>query len=92
MLEGRPTVRHPEGSDELAPWDMVCFPVGPDGAHRVRNDSAETVRVLMFSEVAFPTVTVYPDSDKVGVYTPGRRDDVVVRRSSSVGYFDGEPR
>jgi len=92
VLEGRPTVRHPEGSDELAPWDMVCFPVGPDGAHRVRNDSTETVRVLMFSEVAFPTVTVYPDSDKVGVYTPGRRDDVVVRRSSSVGYFDGEPR
>jgi len=92
VLEGRPTVRHPEGSDELAPWDVVCFPVGPQGAHRVRNDSAEPVRVLMFSEVAYPAVTVYPDSDKIGVYTPGRRDDVVVRRSSSVGYFDGEPR
>jgi hypothetical protein len=48
------------------------------------------VRVLMFSNVEYPAVTVYPDSDKIGVYTPGRRDDVVVRRSSAVDYYDGE--
>ena len=91
VLEGRPTVRHRDGSDQLEAWDVVCFPVGPDGAHRVQNDTDEAVRVLMFSEVAYPAVTVYPDSDKIGVYTPGRRDDVVVKRSSSVDYFDGEP-
>jgi hypothetical protein len=48
------------------------------------------VRVLMFSEVRWPAVTVYPDSDKVGVFTGHRDDDLMARRSSAVEYFDGE--
>ena len=90
VLEGRPTVRHPEGEDQLEPWDVVRFDTGPEGAHAVRNHTGEAVRVLMFSNVEYPAVTIYPDSDKIGVYTPGRRDDVVVRRSSAVDYYDGE--
>jgi uncharacterized cupin superfamily protein len=90
VLEGRPTVRHPGGSDVLEPWDVVCFPRGPEGAHGVRNATEERVRVLMFSNVVVPTATVYPDSDKIGVWTGNRDDDVVVRRSSGVEYFDGE--
>src|SRR3954468_16681006 len=65
VLEGRPTVRHPEGSDVLEPFDVVWFPTGPDGAHGVRNETEETVRVLMWSPVVHPAVTVYPDSDKI---------------------------
>jgi hypothetical protein len=29
-------VRHPEGSDQLEPWDAVCFPSGPEGASATR--------------------------------------------------------
>jgi uncharacterized cupin superfamily protein len=90
VLEGRPTLRHPEGSEELERWDVVFFPRGPEGAHGVKNETGETVRVLMFSEVAYPTVTVYPDSDKIGVFTRDKRDNVVVKRSSGVDYYDGE--
>ena len=37
-------------------------------------------------------MTVYPDSDKIGVFTdPERTDNVMVPRSSGVEYFDGEP-
>ena len=61
VLEGRPGLRHPGGTDELEPWDVVCFPKGPDGAHQIRNDTDVTVRVLMFSEVVHPTATAYPD-------------------------------
>ena len=49
VLEGRPTLRTPEGEEEIGPWEMVFFPTGPDGAHSVRNKTDETVRVLMFS-------------------------------------------
>jgi hypothetical protein len=35
-------------------------------------------------------VTVYPDSAKVGVWTGNRDDDLIARRSSAVGYYDGE--
>ena len=37
VLDGRPTLRHAGGEDELAPGDVVCFPAGPDGAHKVTN-------------------------------------------------------
>ena len=56
----------------------------------VNNDTAETARVLMFSTVVTPTATVYPDSDKVGIWTGDKETDVLVRRSSRVGYYDGE--
>src|SRR5690242_7804003 len=69
VLEGAPTLRTPEGSDRLEPWDVVFFPKGPDGAHGVRNETDQTARVLMFGTVVIPTASVYPDSDKVGVWT-----------------------
>ncbi|MCW2987535.1 MAG: Cupin 2 conserved barrel domain protein, partial [Solirubrobacterales bacterium] len=45
---------------------------------------------LMFSSVVVPTATVYPDSDKVGIWTGDPETDVLVRRSSKVDYYDGE--
>ena len=90
VLEGRPSVRHPDGSDQLDPWDTVCFQTGREGAHAVRNETDETVRVLMFSSVEHPAVTIYPDSDKVGVYTADKADDLITTRSSAVDYWHGE--
>jgi uncharacterized cupin superfamily protein len=90
VLSGRPSVRHPKGTDELEPWDVVLFGTGPDGAHQIRNDSDETARVLMFSTVMYPAATVYPDSEKIAVWTGNRDDNVIVRRSSAVDYYDGE--
>ena len=90
VLEGEPTLRHPEGSERLAPWDVVFFEKGPAGAHAVRNETEATARVLMFSTVVTPSATVYPDSDKVGIWTGDPEADVIVRRESKVDYFDGE--
>jgi uncharacterized cupin superfamily protein len=90
-LEGEPSLRLPEGTRRLKPWDVCAFPVGPDGAHGVRNETDADVRVLMFSEVRVPTATVYPDSDKVGIWTGNAEDDVMVHRGARVPYFDGEP-
>jgi uncharacterized cupin superfamily protein len=90
VLQGRPTVRDPEGAHQLEPWDLVMFPTGPEGAHQVRNDTAETVRVMMYSTVRHPAATVYPDSDKIAVWTGNKEDDLITTRSSGVGYFHGE--
>ena len=90
VLEGRPSVRHPDGTETLEPWDVVCFPRGPEGAHKVFNDGDAPARVLMISEVTYPTATYYPDSDKVGVWTGEGEHDLMVKRSSSVGYWEGE--
>jgi uncharacterized cupin superfamily protein len=90
VVAGRPTVRDPDGEHVLEPWDVVFFPRGPEGAHQVRNDSTQPVRVLLWSNVVVPTATVYPDSDKIGIWTGNKADDLMVRRSSGVPYFDGE--
>jgi uncharacterized cupin superfamily protein len=90
VVGGRPSVRTPEGTEQLEPFDLVFFPKGPAGAHQIRNDTDSTVRVLMWSTVVYPTATVYPDSDKVGVWTGNKSDDVIVPRSSGVDYFHGE--
>lgn len=90
VLSGHPTLRHPEGSERLDPWDVVRFPKGPAGAHGIRNETEEPARVLMFSTVLTPTATVYPDSDKLAVWTGDEETDLIVRRDSAVDYFDGE--
>ncbi len=90
VLSGRPSLRHPEGEDVLEPGDIVGFPVGPDGAHKVTNRSDSTVRVLMLSTQHEPSVAVYPDSDKIGVWPGDARDNLLVRRESVVDYWDRE--
>jgi hypothetical protein len=44
----------------------------------------------MWSTVAQVAATAYPDSDKIGVFTGIKDENVMVRRSSDVGYYDGE--
>ena len=90
VLHGRPSLRTPSGTEQLGPSDMAFFPRGPEGAHQVRNDTGEPARVLMWSTVVIPTATAYPDSGKVGVWTGDRAEDLMVQRSSGVGYYAGE--
>ncbi len=90
VLAGQPSLRHPDGEDELDPGDIVCFPVGPEGAHKLANHSDSIVRVLMLSTQHEPSVAVYPDSDKIGVWPGAERDHLLVRRGSGVDYWDGE--
>jgi uncharacterized cupin superfamily protein len=90
VLDGRPSLRDPDGTHQLEPWDLVVFPTGPEGAHLVRNDTDDTVRVLMYSTVRHPAATVYPDSDKIAIWTGNKDDDLITTRSSGVEYFHGE--
>jgi uncharacterized cupin superfamily protein len=90
VLEGSATVRTPEGTQRLSHSEIAFFPTGASGAHQVRNEGNEPVRILMWSNVVLPTATAYPDSDKVGIYTGIEAEDVMVPRSSAVDYFHGE--
>jgi uncharacterized cupin superfamily protein len=91
VLDGHPSVRTPEGTERLDPMDAVFFPTGPEGAHQVRNDSDAPARVLMISELVTPSATAYPDSGKVGMDPGVPGEGVMVHRSASVDYYDGEP-
>ena len=81
VLTGEPTLRTPEGETTLEPGDVVCFPAGPEGAHKVTGPA----RVLMISTLNEPSVAVYPDSDKLGVFVGDYR--LLVKRDSGVDYW-----
>jgi uncharacterized cupin superfamily protein len=69
VLRGAVILRTPRGERELREGDVVHFPTGPAGAHALRNDTDEPVRVLWISELAAAEVAEYPDSAKVRVST-----------------------
>jgi uncharacterized cupin superfamily protein len=86
-----PAFGRPNGEQTLEPGDVVCFQVGPDGAHRVHNASDSTARVALFSNTHEFGIVEYPDSDKIGLW--GRHDaslDHVIRRSPDLDYWDSE--
>jgi uncharacterized cupin superfamily protein len=89
VLSGRVVVRHPGGEQELGEGDVVCFPPGPDGAHKVTCLGDETARVLMTSTKRTPAIAVYPDSDKVSIFPGDDRDRLTMRRDT-LDYWDGE--
>jgi uncharacterized cupin superfamily protein len=86
VLSGRPTLRDPDGEYELEPGDLVVFPEGEEGAHKVTNNTDDVVRIAMLSNKGEPSVSFYPDSGKVGVWPAGK----LFRLADEVDYFDGE--
>ena len=89
VVDGSPTLRTPEGERQLRAGDVVCFRAGPDGAHQVTGPG----RVLIVSNLDYPSVAVYPDSDKVGTRPspdPDDRDRLNFPRQSAVDYWEGE--
>jgi uncharacterized cupin superfamily protein len=91
VLDGSVLVRTPNGEESLQAGEIVHFPAGPTGAHKVRNGDDAPARLMMFSSAREPSVAVYPDSDKIGVW-PGNADDQVIlrRADGAVDYYDGE--
>ena len=54
------------------------------------NRSEATARVLIFSTARVPAVTVYPDSDKIGVWPGDEANDLIFDRSTAVPWSHGE--
>lgn len=68
VLAGTATLRLDGEERSLETGDYVALPAGGRGAHRVVNDSPGPVRYLLVSTMRDPDVTVYPDSEKIGVF------------------------
>lgn len=62
VLTGRPRLRTPDGTRRLGAGDVVAFPRGHAGAHRVSNPGEEPARVLIFSTMNFPEVAEHLDT------------------------------
>jgi uncharacterized cupin superfamily protein len=89
VLSGEPTLRTPEGERRLQSGDLVSFPRGATGAHKVTNESEEIARYLVFSTKPTIDIVEYPDSRKVSFGSRGL-ESRILRDSDGLDYWDGE--
>lgn len=90
VVDGTLIVRGVDGEHPLERGDLVRFPPGPEGAHKVINRSDASARALMFSSSRVPAVSVYPDSGKIGVWSGNEQDDLIFKRATAVPWSEGE--
>ena len=90
VVDGTVALRAPDGEHTLERGDLVRFPAGPDGAHKVMNRSDAPARTLLFSTARTPAISVYPDSDKIGVWPDHESDDLIFKRGTKVEWSEGE--
>jgi uncharacterized cupin superfamily protein len=90
VIDGTVVLRTPDGEHTLERGDLVWFPAGPAGAHKLTNRSESSARTLMFSNSRAPAVSVYPDSDKIGVFPGNEADELIFKRSTAVPWSEGE--
>jgi uncharacterized cupin superfamily protein len=87
VVEGAVVVRVPDGEEELNRGALMRFAAGPDGAHQVKNRGRAKARVLLFSKAALPGISVYPDTDTIGVW-PDNDTEYYFKRSAAVSRED----
>ena len=90
VLSGRPTLRSPDGLQQLEPGDLAVFPEGPEGAHLLSNGTDEPCRVLLLSSKSPVAMIHYPDSDKVGLWSQARGYEAMLPRTPTLDYWHGE--
>jgi uncharacterized cupin superfamily protein len=71
VLDGNPILRDPEGEHRLEPGDVVVFPEGPDGAHKLTNPDPGTARIMILSNTDDPSVGSTPTATRSGYGRPG---------------------
>ena len=89
ILKGEGLLRTPEGECRVRPGDLLFFPAGESGAHKLTNTSeTELLVYLDFDVVHDLDVAVYPDSGKLGIW--GLDTNKIYRIDDDVDYYDGE--
>jgi uncharacterized cupin superfamily protein len=87
VIEGVVVVRVPDGEVELVRGALMRFAAGPGGAHQIMNRGIAKARVLLFSKAALPGISVYPDSDAIGVW-PDDETEFYFKRGGAVSRED----
>jgi uncharacterized cupin superfamily protein len=90
VVRGQPTLRTPEGEQELREGDVVGFPRGADGYHQVINRTQAPIRVFMLSSMLAPDLVHYQDSDKWGARSVEGKRIFMSRLGPDLDYWEGE--
>lgn len=89
IISGEGILKTPEGEKKVSAGELLFFPTGPEGAHKLTNCSEKEKLVYIdFDVVHDIDIAEYPDSDKIGVWGMGINQ--IYPQSANVDYYDGE--
>lgn len=89
ILSGEGILKTPHGERKVTSGELLFFPIGPEGAHKLTNSSnTENLVYIDFDVVHEIDVAVYPDSDKIGIW--GMGINKLYEQGSDVDYYHGE--
>ena len=90
VVKGEPTLRTPDGEQQLREGDVACFQRGPAGAHQVLNGSDGPIRVLMLSTQLMPEIVEYLDTGKIGARSATGERVMLSKPGPTLDYWEGE--
>ena len=89
IISGEGILRTPGGERKVRAGDLLFFPTGEDGAHKLTNSSeTDNLVYIDFDVVHDIDITIYPDSDKIGVW--GMGINKLYSNADNVDYYEGE--
>lgn len=89
ILSGEGILRTPDGERRVGKGELLFFPTGPAGAHKLTNCSgSENLVYIDFDVVHDIDFAVYPDSDKIGIW--GMGINRIYPQSADTDYYHGE--
>lgn len=89
IISGEGILKTPEGERKVSAGELLFFPAGCEGAHKLSNTSATGKLVYIdFDVIHDLDAAVYPDSNKIGVW--GKDVNRVYHLDADVDYYEGE--
>ena len=89
ILRGEGILKTCDGERRVQAGDLLYFPPGEKGAHKLINTSDQEKLVYIdFDVIHDLDVAVYPDSGKIGIW--GKSINRVYEMDRDVDYFKGE--
>ena len=89
IISGTGILRTPEGEKQVGAGELIFFPAGEAGAHKLTNASeTENLVYIDFDVTHELDVAVYPDSEKIGIWGMGINQ--IFPKSADVDYYPGE--
>ena len=89
IISGEGILQTPDGEKKVTAGDLLFFPAGPAGAHKLTNTSeTKNLVYIDFDVVHDVDIAMYPDSDKIGIW--GMGINKLYHQSTDVDYYDGE--
>lgn len=90
IISGKGKLETPDGNKVVTKGDVITFPPGQEGAHRILNTSESDMLVYLDCDtISTADVAFYPHSGKIGFIVDGQ-PSTFFESANNVDYYKGE--